>query len=88
MPDNDPAPWIAAIEELLTNREAYQRESERSRQVAERFVSGLDAGDLERYLKELSPAAIQAAERPTIEALSPEKRALLLQRLHKRKRVQ
>jgi len=88
VPDNDPAPWIAAIEELLTNREAYHLESERGRRVAERFVSGLDAGDLGRYLKQLLPAAIHAAERPTIEALSPEKRALLLQRLHKRKRVQ
>jgi glycosyltransferase involved in cell wall biosynthesis len=87
VPDNDPAPWLDAIEELLTDRQAYLEESAKGRAVSERFVSGLDAGDLERFLEDLQPGAAHAAERPTIEALSPEKRALLLQRLHKRKLV-
>jgi hypothetical protein len=87
VPDNDAAPWVAAVEELLTDREAYRRESAVSRAMAEQFVSGLDAGDLERFLSRLQPVAEHHAEQPTIEALSPEKRALLLQRLHKRNLV-
>jgi glycosyltransferase involved in cell wall biosynthesis len=87
VPDNDAAPWVAAVEELLTDREAYRRESAVSRAMAEQFVSGLDAGDLERFLSSLQPVAEHHEEQPTIEALSPEKRALLLQRLHKRNLV-
>jgi glycosyltransferase involved in cell wall biosynthesis len=87
VPDNDAAPWVAAIEELLTDRAAWQRESAASRAVAERFVSGLDAGEMERFLLRLRPGTAHHAERPTIEGLSPEKRALLLERLHKRKLV-
>jgi hypothetical protein len=85
VPDNDAAPWVAAVQELLTDCAAYQRESEASRAVAERFVAGLDAGEMERFLLALPPGAAHRVERPTIEALSPEKRALLLERLHKRR---
>ncbi len=83
--ENDSAPWVAAIEELLEDRRAYQRESASSREAARRFVSGLDAGDLERFLLGLRPGVAVHAERATIETLSPEKRALLLQRVHKRR---
>jgi glycosyltransferase involved in cell wall biosynthesis len=84
---NDIAPWIAAIEELLGNQAAYERESETSRSAAARFVSGLDAADFERFLCALRPGAGRRAtpEPATIESLSPEKRALLLQRLHARR---
>jgi len=85
VPDNDAAPWVAAIEELLTDRDAYRRESDVSQAVAERFVSGLDAGEMERFLLGLRPGVEHHVERPTIETLSPEKRALLLERLHKRR---
>lgn len=85
--ENDCAPWVAAIEELLENRRAYESESAASREAAHRFVSGLDAGDLERYLLALRPGVPTLAGRSTIETLSPEKRALLLQRLHKRRVV-
>ncbi len=84
---NDIAPWVAAIEELLGDRAAYECESAASRAAAERFVSALDAADLERYLGGLRPGAY-APEKPepvTIESLSPEKRALLLQRLRARR---
>src|SRR3954453_14397848 len=84
---NDIAPWIAAIEELLGDRAAYERESAASREAAGRFVRGLDAAQLERFLCALRPAATsQAKPEPlTVESLSPEKRALLLQRLHARR---
>jgi glycosyltransferase involved in cell wall biosynthesis len=87
VPPNDIAPWMAAIEELLTVREAYERESAVSRAAAEQFVGGLDAADLERFLCALPPGGGKrpAPEPLTIESLSPEKRALLLQRLHARR---
>jgi glycosyltransferase involved in cell wall biosynthesis len=86
VPPNDVAPWVSAIEELLGNRDAYERESAASRSAAESFVTGLDAADKERFLLGLKPAATKIKPEPvTIESLSPEKRALLLQRLHARR---
>src|SRR5579871_5452782 len=54
--ENDPAPWCAALQELLTNRAAYEKESAASRQTALAFVAGLDAGAMECYLSELRPS--------------------------------
>ncbi len=86
VPQNDPAPWFAALEELLTDRTAYEKESAASRRAALDFAGGLDAGAMERYLLELRPVE-PARERASVESLTPERRALLLQRLHKRKMV-
>jgi glycosyltransferase involved in cell wall biosynthesis len=91
--ENNAAPWVAAVRELLMDRAAYERESAVAREAASRFVSGLDAGDLERLLQSLEPARRVDSPRPpgaraapavTMESLSPEKRALLLERLRKR----
>jgi hypothetical protein len=82
---NDVAPWIAAIGELLSERGAYERESAASRAAAEEFVRSLDAGQMERYLLALRPRAATGKGPATIESLSPEKRALLLERLHTRR---
>ena len=92
---NDAAPWVAALRELLTDSAAYRRESQASRTAAQRFVGGLDAADMERYLTSLAVASDARTDaRPdrghghaTIESLSPEKRALLLELLRKRKGV-
>jgi glycosyltransferase involved in cell wall biosynthesis len=88
---NDPAPWVAALRELFTDTAAYRHESQASRMAAQRFVGGIDAANMERYLTTL---AVREDRRPdgghghaTIESLSPEKRALLLERLRKRKGV-
>jgi glycosyltransferase involved in cell wall biosynthesis len=86
VPSNDPSPWVAAIRQLLTGPAAYLAESARSRSAAERFVARLDAGALERYLQRLHPRGHQHRERASIETLSPEKRALLLERLRRRKK--
>ena len=85
-PPHDAAPWVAALTALLQDRAAYERESAASRAAAERFVARLDAGDLERYLSNLqrAGAAHPAVESSGIESLTPEKRTLLLQRLHRR----
>jgi len=87
VPDNDVGPWLQALEELLTVRTAYADESAVSRQAALRFVASLDAAEMERYLLALSPGEAVAERRDTarVESLSPEKRALLLQRLHQRR---
>jgi glycosyltransferase involved in cell wall biosynthesis len=87
VPQNDPCPWVAAIEQLLCDRSAYERESATERERALKFVDSLDATAMERYLVGLRPAAPAHSARHTIESLSPEKRALLLQRLHKRQTV-
>jgi glycosyltransferase involved in cell wall biosynthesis len=85
VPANDVAPWVEAIQTLVGDRAAYESESRASRDAARAFVGGLDAGALERYLDELRPfAAAIPAEHATVESLSPEKRALLLQRLKRR----
>jgi glycosyltransferase involved in cell wall biosynthesis len=83
--ENDPAPWVAALRELLGDRTAYERESITSRTVAQRFVGGLDAAGMERYLGSLQPRDGRRPGPATVESLSPEKRALLLERLRKRK---
>ncbi len=83
--ENDVTPWVAAVRELLTDRDRYKRESAASREAAGRFVSGLDAGDLERLLTSLKASApVAQAGQASIESLTPEKRALLLERLRKR----
>jgi glycosyltransferase involved in cell wall biosynthesis len=84
VPPNDPAPWVAAVRHLLTDGAAYASESAASREAAGRFVAGLDAGQMERYLLGLHRGAVGRPEPVTVESLSPEKRALLLERLHKR----
>uniref|UniRef100_Q01XE1 Glycosyl transferase, group 1 n=1 Tax=Solibacter usitatus (strain Ellin6076) TaxID=234267 RepID=Q01XE1_SOLUE len=86
--DNDATPWVEALRELLGDRAAYQRESRASRTAAERFVGTLDAAALEHYLASLAPRTASPAAGATIESLSPEKRALLLERLRKRKAEQ
>ncbi len=89
---NDAAPWVAAVRELLTDGAAYRRESQASRAAAQYFAGGLDAAAMERYLTSLAVGPeVRTDERTghaTIESLSPEKRALLLERLRKRKAVE
>ena len=84
VPENDPGPWVAAVRELLEDRAAWQRESAASRAAGLAFVERLDAGDMERFLLALKPFGRPQAARPTVESLSPEKRALLLERLRRR----
>jgi glycosyltransferase involved in cell wall biosynthesis len=82
---NDASPWVNALRGLLGDRAAYRRESQASRAAAAGFVATLDAAALERYLLSLARRAGSPAASATIESLTPEKRALLLERLRKRK---
>ena len=81
---NDASPWVNALEKLLGDRAEYTREASASRSAAEQFVARLDAADMERYLAKLDRGHGDAGPTATIESLSPEKRALLLDRLRKR----
>jgi hypothetical protein len=78
---------VEAVARLLSERAVYERESAASRAAAHGFVAGVDPDALERFLASLgaSPPAQAHIETPTMESLSPDKRALLLQRLRKRK---
>jgi len=88
LPENDATPWVDAVRTLLTSRDAYQRASQASRAAALSFVERLDAGEFERLLLNLKPfcgdAPAPGPARATVESLSPDKRALLLERLRKR----
>jgi glycosyltransferase involved in cell wall biosynthesis len=81
---HDAAPWVAALAELLGDRAAYESESAASKAAADEFVGSLDAAAMEHYLEALTPAAVTAGP-ARVESLSPEKRALLLERLRKRR---
>jgi glycosyltransferase involved in cell wall biosynthesis len=86
-PENDPGPWVDAVGLLLSDRAVYERESAASRAAALAFVAAVDPDALERFLGSLGaapPTQVQA-EAPTMESLSHDKRALLLQRLRRRK---
>jgi glycosyltransferase involved in cell wall biosynthesis len=82
---NDSGPWIAALRRLLEDRAEYDREASASRSAGERFLRNLDAAEMERFLLALPPVHTSGAPSATIESLSPEKRALLLERLRKRR---
>ena len=94
VPEQDIEPWAAALEELMTDQELYERESEAARQAALRFVPTVKASRLEEFLLTLKPAATghaavsagaeAPAGRETLEELSPERRALLLRKLRER----
>ncbi len=53
LPPQDIEPWVKALNTLLTDRDAYERESARSRQAALRFVSGLHPSAFETLLEQL-----------------------------------
>ena len=80
----DMNPWETALRSLLIDRAVYDEEAERSRKAAIGFVSQFDAGDFERYLLSLQPAApIDEPARSTRTIVTPAKRALLLKRLRR-----
>jgi surfactin synthase thioesterase subunit/glycosyltransferase involved in cell wall biosynthesis len=47
-------PWAAALNTLLKDPQAWQEESQRSRVAAMRFVSGIEANAIERFLSTLA----------------------------------
>jgi hypothetical protein len=89
LPEQDLAPWSAALRSLLSDRELYLRESAAARDTATKFVSTLRPGQLEEFLLALAPGrpdmhALALHSEDALARLSPEKRTLLLQRLRAR----
>lgn len=84
LPRQDLAPWTAALQALVSDRDLYLRESAAARQAAAKFVDSLQPTRLEELLLGLTPHAAMTEPDDAIALLSPEKRALLLQRLRAR----
>jgi glycosyltransferase involved in cell wall biosynthesis len=93
VPEQDVEPWAKALEELLEDPELYRREAESAREAALRFVPAVKASQFEDFLLRLKPAAdveanngepAAASAKPSIDDLSPAKRALLLKKIRER----
>lgn len=84
LPEQDLVPWREALQQLLVDRGVYERESSAARDAATQFVSALQPSRLEEFLLALEPAPPVAPKHDPLAHLSPEKRALLLQRLRAR----
>lgn len=84
VPEQEIGPWQEALHGLIQDPGAYRKASRASYEAANGFVAGLDAGEMERYLAGLQPAAAEAPA-PALSALSAEKRALLERRLRQRR---
>jgi hypothetical protein len=91
-PDQDIEPWAEALGALLSEPTLYEEESETCRERALAFVSAIRPEQMEQYLCSLSapPQTSSAGPAPVpdqLAALSPEKRALLLERLRRARRT-
>jgi glycosyltransferase involved in cell wall biosynthesis len=88
VPEQEIAPWAAAMERLVSDETEYWAEAGRSRAAAEAFVNGLDAGALEKYLERLRPAPAEARDLSArLAKLDPRQRARLLEQVRARKGV-
>jgi glycosyltransferase involved in cell wall biosynthesis len=86
VPEQEIAPWAAAMQRLLSDEAEYWAEAGRSRAAALEFVSRLDAGDFEKYLQQLHRATPDArALTARLGKLDPQQRARLLEQVRARK---
>ena len=83
LPEQDLVPWADALE-ALADGGLYERESGAERDAASKFVSALRPNRLEEFLLALEPSRPATHPDDPLARLSPEKRALLLQRLRAR----
>jgi len=81
LPPQNLDPWVAVVSELLSDPAAHDKASTEARTAASRFVSALRPSQFEDFLQALRPADRAPAKVDPLSGLSPEKRALLLQRL-------
>src|SRR5260370_23415951 len=89
IPEQDVAPWRAALERLLSDRAHYQEVSAKSRQTALAYARNLNVLPFEAYLQQILRAAKRrrasdAGGVAAKDALTPDKRRLLELRLKRR----
>ncbi|MGH9722595.1 MAG: thioesterase domain-containing protein [Bryobacteraceae bacterium] len=84
VPEQDVGPWQAALAELLSDRNRYEKLANLSRVTALMYVGGVSVGPFEQFLQKL--LLVPRRERPVAAAdrLSPEKQRLLALRMKKR----
>ncbi len=93
VPEQDLAPWEAALGRLLTDRERYESLAARGHEAAARHLEELTVEPFEEFLVRLARARLGADSAAGASApgaagignLSPAKRALLLKRLREKK---
>ncbi len=85
LPEQDIEPWESAVRTLMSDQSAWEREAERSRAAAEEFASGLRVEEFEKLLLSLKPAGPTPRAKVRAENLTPAQRALLFERLRRRK---
>jgi glycosyltransferase involved in cell wall biosynthesis len=77
-------PWAAALGRLIEDRREYERVSAASRAAALQFVSGIHEERMEEFLRGLGKGEARPSPPRGAEALSPERRGLLLRRWRER----
>jgi len=89
VPEQHIEPWAQALEELMSDAEAYRREADAAREAALRFVSTVRAEALEEYLLGLEPGMpleASGADVRSQEELARQRRKMLESRLPQRLR--
>ena len=91
IPPQEVAPWLAALERLVTDRAHYEEISKRSAEAARAYADGLSAAAFESYLEKVLRSGrhrhrAAPAHHPKHSAL-PEKQRLLASRLRRRPRA-
>jgi len=96
VPEQDLEPWVRAIEELMSDQQLYEQQAKMAHERAVEFVQGIREDEFERFLMGLAPRLEGSAEsrkipeqpgelRSRLQALPPERRAALLERLRHRR---
>ena len=92
VPEQDAAPWCAALSELLADERTYSRHAEHAWRAANDFARGLSVAPFERMLLEHRPRAgvvpPSRAARPAEQeqSLAPADRSDLIEQLRSRRR--
>ncbi len=81
LPENDIEPWAAALGRMLSDRAFYEDAAACSRRAAIEFVGSIRPGRFEEFLSALQPGEAAPAAPRRLEALSQERRELLLRKL-------
>lgn len=95
VPEQNVAPWLAALDRLVSDTDHYRDLAEASRQAAHSYLASLSINPFLDYLETLQPGQIgreTPTETPRVEKrqkrlhnLSPEQRALLLKKIKQKR---